>query len=104
MIRKHPWITAGLGTILLILLCLLLRYSRQTIQQQAMNEAVESLRQVMEDTDRHMHKIEVAADSLIPQIEQHIDQPEKMFAYSRQFVKENPDIKGCSIAFDPHFF
>lgn len=104
MIRKHPWITAGLGAILLILLCLLLRYSRQTIQQQAMNEAVESLRQVMEDTDRRMHKIEVAADSLIPQIEQHIDQPEKMFAYSRQFVKENPDIKGCSIAFDPLFF
>lgn len=102
--RKHPWITAAIGTAIALLLLAILTYSRQVIQQQAMDNAVKSLQQVMELTDRHLHQIEAAADSLIPQIEQHIDQPDMMFEYSRQLLEQHPDLKGCSISFDPYFY
>ncbi|SFB77780.1 Cache domain-containing protein [Xylanibacter ruminicola] len=102
--KKHPWITAALGAALALLLAAVLIYSRQIIQQQAMDDAVKSLQQVMERTDRHLHQIEAAADSLIPKIEQHIDQPDMMFAYSRELLKQHPDLKGCSISFDPYFY
>ena len=102
--KKHPWITAGFGTALALLLAAVLFYSRQIIQQQAMDDAVKSLQQVMERTDRHLHQIEAAADSLIPKIEQHIDQPDMMFEYSRELLKQHPDLKGCSISFDPYFY
>ena len=68
--KKHPWITAAFGAALALLLAAVLIYSRQIIQQQAMDDAVKSLQQVMERTDRHLHQIEAAADSLIPKIEQ----------------------------------
>lgn len=102
--KKHPWITATFGAALALLLAAVLIYSRQIIQQQAMDDAVKSLQQVMERTDRHLHQIEAAADSLIPKIEQHIDQPDMMFAYSRELLKQHPDLKGCSISFDPYFY
>ena len=102
--KKHPWITAAIGTALALLLVAILFYSRQIIQQQAMTDAVESLQQVMESTDRHLHQIEAAADSLLPKIEQHIDQPDMMFEYSRELLKKHPDLKGCSISFDPYFY
>ena len=104
MIRRHPWITAAVGTVLAVILCVTLYFSRQHIQKQAMSNAVESLQQVMDHADRRMHQIEMAADSLLPQIEQHIDQPEMMFGYSRQLLEENPDLRGCSISFDPDFY
>lgn len=102
--KKHPWITAAFGAALALLLAAVLFYSRQIIQQQAMDDAVKSLQQVMERTDRHLHQIEAAADSLIPKIEQHIDQPDMMFEYSRELLKQHPDLKGCSISFDPYFY
>lgn len=102
--KKHPWITAAFGAALALLLAAVLIYSRQIIQQQAMDDAVKSLQQVMERTDRHLHQIEAAADSLIPKIEQHIDQPDMMFAYSRELLKQHPALKGCSISFDPYFY
>ena len=102
--KQHPWITAAFGAALALLLAAVLIYSRQIIQQQAMDDAVKSLQQVMERTDRHLHQIEAAADSLIPKIEQHIDQPDMMFAYSRELLKQHPDLKGCSISFDPYFY
>ena len=102
--KKHPWITAAFGAALALLLAAVLIYSRQIIQQQAMDDAVKSLQQVMERTDRHLHQIEAAADSLIPKIEQHIDQSDMMFAYSRELLKQHPDLKGCSISFDPYFY
>lgn len=104
MIRKHPWIIAVAGTALLIIWCAVLYIGRQTIQQRAMSEAVDALKQVMENTDQRMHQIEAAADSLIPQIEQHLDQPDMMFDFSRQMLRDAPDAKGCSISFDPYFF
>lgn len=101
---KRQWKFAILGVVALAAMLLILHYSRIYIQQKAMSGAVESLEHVMNYADERIHKTEASVDKLIPLIEQHLDEPDLMFDYSRQLLKDNPDIKGCSIAFEPDFF
>ena len=100
----RQWQFAILGATLLIAMLFTLHYSRIYIQQSAMRDAVQSLESVMNNADLHIHKIEAAADSLLPLIEQHLDNPEIMFDFSKQLLEDNPDMKGCSISFEPYFF
>jgi hypothetical protein len=51
-----------------------------------------------------LHQTEAAVDSLLPLIEQNLDNPELMFDFSRKLLAEHLDMKGCSIAFEPYFF
>jgi signal transduction histidine kinase len=102
--KCRQWKFAILGAVLLIAMLFTLHYSRMYIQQSAMGDAVQSLESVMNNADLHIHKIETAADSLLPLIEQHLDNPEIMFDFSKQLLEDNPDMKGCSISFEPYFF
>ena len=100
----RQWKFAVLGVASLIVIFLTLHYSRLYIQQNAMSNAIGTLERVMNYADERIHQTEAAADKLIPLIEQHLDEPDLMFEYSRQLLKDNPDLKGCSISFEPYFF
>ena len=100
----RQWKFAFLGTALLIAMLFTLHYSRQYIQQNALDDAVQSLECVLNNADMRLHQTEIAVDSLLPLIEQNLDNPEKMFDFSRKLLAEHPDMKGCSIAFEPYFF
>ena len=100
----RQWKFAILGTALLIAMLFTLHYSRQYIQQNALDDAVQSLECVLNNADMRLHQTEIAVDSLLPLIEQNLDNPEKMFDFSRKLLAEHPDMKGCSIAFEPYFF
>ncbi len=100
----HQWKFAILGAVLLIAMLFTLHYSRLYIQQNAMGDAVQSLERVMNNADMRLHQTEAAVDSLLPLIEQNLDNPELMFDFSRKLLAEHPDMKGCSIAFEPYFF
>ena len=101
---RHKWPFCALSVVVIAGLLLMLFFSRQTIQQSAMNEATLTLEKMTKYADERMMHIEAAADSLIPQIESHLSQPDMMFDYSRALVSNHPDIKGCSVAFEPYFF
>ena len=100
----RQWKFAVLGAASLIVIFLSLHYSRKYSQENAMNSAIGTLERVMNYADERIHQTENAADKLIPLIEQHLDEPDLMFEYSRQLLKDNPDLKGCSISFEPFFF
>ena len=100
----HQWKFAILGAALLIAMLFTLHYSRLYIQQNAMGDAVQSLERVMNNADMRLHQTEAAVDSLLPLIEQNLDNPELMFDFSRKLLAEHPDMKGCSRAFEPYFF
>ena len=101
---QRQWKFSALGVAFLIAILLLLHFSRQYIRQNAMNRAIESLERVMNNADSRIHKAEAAADSLLLLIEQHLDEPDLMFDLSRQLLENHPDLKGCSISFEPCFF
>ena len=101
---QRQWKFSALGVAFLIAILLLLHFSRQYIRQNAMNRAIESLERVMNNADSRIHKAEAAADSLLLLIEQHLDEPDLMFDLSCQLLENHPDLKGCSISFEPYFF
>ena len=101
---SRQWKFSILGAILLIAMLFTLHYSRQYFQQNAMDDAVRSLERVLNNADMRLHQTEIATDSLLPLIEQHLDNPDIMFDYSRKLLEDHPDMKGCSIAFEPYFF
>ena len=98
------WQFCALGVVVIVALMLMLFFSRQSIQQNAMNEATLTLEKMTKYADERMRHIEAAADSMIPQIESHLSQPDMMFDYSRELVSNHPDIKGCSVSFEPYYF
>ena len=101
---RRKWPFCAIDVVVIAGLLLMLFFSKQTIQQNAMNEATQTLEEMTNYADKRMKNIEAAADSLIPQIESHLTQPDMMFEYSRMLPANHPDIKGCSVAFEPYFF
>ena len=101
---RRKWPFCAIGVVVIAGLLLMLFFSKQTIQQNAMNEATQTLEEMTNYADKRMKNIEAAADSLIPQIESHLTQADMMFEYSRMLPANHPDIKGCSVAFEPYFF
>ena len=51
-----------------------------------------------------LDRVEVAANNTAWLINRHLDTPDLMFEYSRRILENNPDLNGCSIAFEPNFF
>ena len=100
----RQWKFSILGAAFLVAMLFTLNYSRQYIQQNAMDDAVHSLERLLNNADMRLHQTEAATDSLLPLIEQHLDNPDIMFDYSRKLLEDHPDMKGCSIAFEPYFF
>ena len=87
---SRQWKFSILGAILLIAMLFTLHYSRQYFQQNAMDDAVRSLERVLNNADMRLHQTEIATDSLLPLIEQHLDNPDIMFDYSRKLLEDHP--------------
>lgn len=101
---QRQWKFAALGLGLLVAVLLVLHFSRQYMRHHAMDEAVSALEHVMNYTDNRIHETEAATDSILVEVEQHLDNPDMMFELSRRLLSNHPDLKGCSIAFEPYFF
>ena len=78
--------------------------SRQAIHQEAINHATEILENTALRVNGILDKVVVAADNTAWLITRHLDTPDSMFVYSRRILKNNPNLNGCSIAFEPDYF
>ncbi len=102
--QRYQWLLMIIGTLLTIASGTALYYGRSYFQQKTLDVAVASLKTVVRDAFVMVNKVQTAADAYIPLIEHHLNEPDRMFAYSREILQENPDMKGCSISFEPYFF
>ena len=48
--------------------------------------------------------VEVCANNLMPFIKRNLSKPDEMFSLARMVVENNPNVKGCSISFEPDFY
>ena len=78
--------------------------SREVVRAEAWGKASQTLQSTVLHIDNTLHEVEVASDNLIKVIEQNLDDPDKMFAYSRQALESNPELTGCSISFEPFYY
>jgi sigma-B regulation protein RsbU (phosphoserine phosphatase) len=78
--------------------------SRKAIRQEAINRATQILDNTALRVDGILERVEVAANNTDWLITRHLDAPDSMFVYSRRILQNNPDLNGCSIAFEPYYF
>ncbi len=78
--------------------------SRQAIRKEAVDRATNQLENTVLRVNNILDQVEVAANNTAWLINRHLDSPDLMFEYSRRILENNPDLNGCSIAFEPYFF
>ena len=92
------------AAILVASLGFMFRVSSQAIRQEAFNRATQSLESTALRVQGILDRVVVATDNTAWLIPRHLDGPDSMFVYSRRILENNPDLNGCSIAFEPDFF
>ena len=107
---KHKNVRGGLAIILVAAIaleaisCLMYFTSRVAIRQEAQNRAKSELRRAELEIDVHTVEMETAAKTLALLAEQHIDQPDSIFAATRLAVSTLRANTSMAVAFIPNYF
>ena len=98
------WVVLFAAVIFLASLGYLFYESRRTVHEEAVNRATQVLDNTVQRVNNILQRVEVATDNTSWLPTRHLDAPDSMFVYSRRILQNNPDLNGCSIAFEPYFF
>ena len=98
------WVVLFAAVIFLASLGYLFYESRRTVQDEAVNRATQVLDNTIQRVTSILQRVEVATDNTSWLPTRHLDAPDSMFVYSRRILQNNPDLNGCSIAFEPYYF
>ncbi len=95
------WVVGFVSVLFVTALLIMFHYARQSIYQEAMEKARQTLRTTELRIDNTLSEVETATRSLHWTIEKRLDRPEIMDSLCRQILKDNPHIQSCVIAFEP---
>ena len=87
--------------LLVVALVVMFRYSHNAIEKESLAKAEQLLTRKVLTIENQMHRVEVATRTMRWNVEQHLDNPDAMVGYAMQMVRNNPDIMGCAISFEP---
>ena len=90
--------------LLVLSLAVMLYFSRQTLKDEARNDAEQTLEGTVQHIDNILMTVEQTTYNIYQDIQWHLDQPERMETYCREIVETYPYIVGCAIAFKPHYY
>lgn len=102
--RLSFWVIVCVVVLFVAALGILFHYSRLAVKEEAMEKAAQTLENTLLRVESTLHDAEVAANNMKWLVEQHIDTPDSMFSFSRKILENNPNLYGCSIAFEPYFY
>ena len=66
--------------------------------------AEQTLEGTIEHIDGILLSVEQSAGNIYFNMYRHLDNPEKLYDYSRRLVESNPYVSGCAIALEPYFY
>ena len=95
------WVVGFVSVLFVTALFIMFYYARQSIYQEAMEKARQTLRTTELRIDNVLSEVETATRSYHWTIEKRLNRPEIMDSLSRQLLRENPHIQSCAIAFEP---
>ena len=102
--RLSIWVVGCVVFIFITAQGILFYYSRQAVREEAMERATQTLESTLLHVGNTLHDAEVAADNMRWLVEQHLETPDSMFTFSRKILENNPNLYGCSIAFEPYYY
>ena len=95
------WVVGFVSVLFVTALFIMFYYARQSIYQEAMEKARQTLRTTELGIDNTLNEVETATRSMHWTIEKRLNRPEIMDSLCRQLLRENPHILSCAIAFEP---
>lgn len=102
--RLNVLMVCQMVLLLFLSLAVLLYFSRQTLKDEARNDAEQTLMGTEQHIDNILMTVEQTAYNNYQDIRWHLDQPDRMFTYCRKIVETYPYIVGCAIAFKPNYY
>ena len=109
-LRKNLSARVGLWVVLFASIIFLLAFgfiffqSRVAVRNEAFSRAEEVLDNTVQRVTALLDRVETAANNMAWLIPRHLDAPDSMFVYSHRILENNPELNGCSIAFEPYYF
>ena len=102
--RLSLWIVLFATVVFIASLGFMFFESRKTVRQEAESRASQVLESTVLRVNGLLDRVVVATDNLEWLVLRHLDEPDSMLVYAKCFLKNNPDLNGCSIAFEPYYF
>lgn len=90
--------------LLIVTLGILAYFSNRALHQEAMHNAEQMLEATVQDIDNILLGVEQSTGNIYYDMLEHLDNPDRMYTYSRSLVDSNPNIVGCAIAFKPGYY
>lgn len=103
-VRLSLWIVLFAAAVFLAALGFMFVESRRTVRQEAEHRASQVLESTVQRVNGILNYVVVTTDNMAWLVTRHLDAPDSMFIYSRSILENNPNLNGCSIAFEPNFF
>lgn len=103
-IRLSLFVVTFSAIVLIAALAFLFEVSHQAIREEAIDRATNQLDNTILRVTNILDKVETAANNTEWLVRRHLNSPDSMFVYSHQILDNNPDLNGCSIAFEPYYF
>ena len=93
-----------ISLLLMVALAVMFHYSRKVLKEEAMIDAEHTLDGTAQHIDNVLLSVEQSAGNIYFDLLKHLDEPERMYDYSRHLVECNPYIVGCAIVFKPYYY
>ena len=103
-VRLNLLIACEIVLLLLVSLSVLLYFSRQALKDEARHDSEETLDGTVLHIDNILTGVEQTTYNIYQDLQWHLDDPERMYLYSRKVVESNPNIVGCAIVFKPGYY
>lgn len=98
------WVVGSVTILVVVVLTIMFKVTQGLIERESLAKAEVTLNGTALRIDNLLHEVEVAANGTAWNIEHHLDNPDAMVGYSREIVRNNRNIVGCAIAFEPNFY
>ena len=102
--RISMWVLMSVTILFVAALVIMYHYAHNAIEKESLAKAEQMLNKKVLNIENMLHRVEVATSSMRWNVEQHLDDPDVMVKYAMQMVKNNPDIVGCAISFEPNYY
>ncbi len=109
-IRRRLSVTLSLWVLLFIIvafgvvLFFFYSFSQTAIKNEAMEKAEKTLDCTLLRVEKILDEVVIAERNVRWLVLRHLSTPDSMFTYSKEVLKNNPNVIGCSIAFEPYYF
>ena len=103
-VRLNLMVVCEIVLLLFLSLTVLLYFSRQGLKEEAFQDAEETLEGTVQHIDNILMSVEQTSYNIYQELQEHLNEPDRMQTYCREIIENNPYVTGCAIAFKPYYY